>query len=457
MARDGSEDLHNLLGDMHTVPEPRRLVGQPGATHDIWNGVGTVPESVSQGWKLYVSTTLANFVSTLEVVGPLLRDHGIPFKYLSSLSRVRDQNAGLLGYSQVGKCIVAYLYDESKVPTLLTALRSTLEKMGHEGPFVPRLPAAWRGASVFYRFGSYRGKYVEIAGVERLDDRRDPLSVISLIDVNPFVSLNDCDSGERDGEAGNVVPSVLERFPVVSVICRSGKGGVFRSIDIQEPARTGVIVKIGLRLGSALPDGRDGAHFLDREWRMYAAMIDAGLGNVLARPIAFSEESGANVLVMEEIHGEDLATYRARSTDDASKIAPAIRLIRRIHRAGFSLGDAKAANFILSVRGLVIVDLESANSLSAAAVPLPATFMMDGLRGIGPEAQDIFHFLISLIYPAGRGGSALSQARVIRLPECADEAVAKDAWGGEAIRLLRLAMKALPGAPSMDEFDRALL
>jgi hypothetical protein len=233
---------------------------------------------------------------------------------------------------------------------------------------------------------------------------------LNLVGVNPFVSATEVFPGK--GKAKRVVgrPSILERFPAVSAICRSGKGGVFRSIDVEDPARTGVVVKIGLQLGSALPDGRDGAHFVDREWQMYSAMIGAGLGDVLPIPIAFSREDDANVLVLEEIHGADLAAHRMRSANDSSRLIPAIRLIRRFHRAGFSLGDAKAANFILRGTDLVVVDLESAKLLCGCRDALPATFLIAGLPSLGLEAQDILHFLVSLIYPAGRDGSAMSQA-----------------------------------------------
>jgi hypothetical protein len=457
MAMDGSEHIYDASRGMPVVPDPMRLVGQSGVTGATWNGVGDIPAAVSQGWKLYVSATLANYIRTLKVVGPVFHDHSVPFKYLSNLSRVRDQNAGLFGFSQVGKCVVAYLHDTSKILTVLAALRGSLENIGHEGPFVPRLPAAWSGASVFYRYGSYRAKCIEIAGMSHLDDRRDPLSVMDLVDANPFVSANDVLAGDETVQPVGVGTSILARFPAVSAICRSGKGGVFRAIDMEDPVRTGVIVKIGLQLGSALPDGRDGAHFLDREWHMYGAMRGAGLRDVLAKPIAFSKEEGANVLVLEEIHGVDLAVHRARSTSDPSQIGPAIRLIRRFHRAGFSLGDAKAANFMLRGEDLMVVDLESACLLCRSQDTLPMTFLIAGLPSIGLEARDIFHFLVSLIYPAGRDGMVLSQARLIRLPELPDEAASNDAWDREAVRLLRVALEMLPRDPSLGEFDRALL
>lgn len=453
---DGSDYLGFPTRNMLAVPDPMSLVGLPGLTGAIWNGVGEVPTNVSQGWKLYVSATLANYVRTLVVVGPILHGHSIPFKYLSSLSRVRDQNAGVFGFSQVGKCIVAYLHDVSKISTLLAVLRGRLEGEEHEGPFVPRLPSAWSGASVFYRFGSYRGGRIEIAGISRLDDRSDPLSVIKLVEVNPFVSADDARTGEETRKSADVSPSILARFPAVSPICRSGKGGVFRAIDIQSPARTGVIVKIGLRLGSVLLDGRDGAHFLERESSMYQALRDSGPGDALARPIAFSREECANVLVLEELQGVDLTLHRSKIANDPSHLASAIRLIQRVHRAGFCLGDAKASNFIVRGEDLLLVDLESVSPLGESRKALPSTFVIVGLPGTSREASDILHFLVSLVCPAARDGLALSQARIIRLPDFADELVAEDAWGHEAIRLLRFALHTLQADPSLQRFDGAL-
>lgn len=453
---DGLEHGSCLSQNMPAIPSPIRLLGQLGATDATWNGVGNIPASVSQGWKIYVSATFANYVKTLSVAGPVFHDHSVPFKYLSTWSRLRDQNAGVNGFSQIGKCIVAYLHNTSKVPAVLAALRKSLEEIGHEGPFVPRLPVAWPGAHVFYRFGSYRGENIEIEGISRVDNRTDPLSVMNLVGANPFTSASN-DAAGAQCKQGAVGTSILARFPAVSAICRSGKGGVFRSVDVEDPARRCVIVKIGLKLGGALPDGRDGAHFLEREWRMYGAMRLAELENVLAKPIAFSKEEDANILVLEEIQGVDLVLHRAHSATDTSWIRAAIRVIRRFHRAGFSLGDAKASNFMLCGEELMVVDLESASALSDARVALPTTFLIAGLPGVGPEAQDIFHFLASLIYPTGRDGVALSQTRLIMLPEVSGEVASSDAWGCEATRLLRVALEALRSGPSLDEFDRAIV
>jgi hypothetical protein len=453
---DGSDHICRSLHDMPIIPDPLQLVGSVGVTGATWNGVGHIPAAVSQGWKLYVSATLANYVETLMVACPIFHGQGVPFKYLSSWSRVRDQNAGLHGFSQVGKCIVGYLHDMTSIPPVLDALRRALEAIGHEGPFVPRLPMAWPGAHAFYRFGCYRGKYLVVAGVNHLDDRADPLAVMKLIGADPFISTSDA---TMDGEASrpsDLGASVLSRFPAGSAICRSGKGGVFRAVDIEDPGRTGVIVKIGLRLGSALPDGRDGAHFLCRDWHMYSAMRDAGLGDVLATPITFSKEADANVLVLEEIEGVDLAVHRTRSSGDPSQIRAAVRLIRRFHRAGFALGDAKAANFMLSGNDLVVVDLESASMLCQEQVLLPATFLIAGALDISREAQDIFHFLVSLLYPTGQVGAAVSQARLIRLPDAAESATINDAWAIEALRLLQVAMETFPKDSSLGEFDRVI-
>jgi hypothetical protein len=83
-------------------------------------------------------------------------------------------------------------------------------------------------------------------------------------------------------------------------------------------------------------------------------------------------------------------------------------------------------------------------------------FLIAGLPAIGLEAHDIIHFLVSLTYPAGREGLVLSEARLIRLPEFADDAVPNDAWGREAVRLLRFALEALPKDPLLREFDQVL-
>jgi len=82
--------------------------------------------------------------------------------------------------------------------------------------------------------------------------------------------------------------------------------------------------------------------------------------------------------------------------------------------------------------------------------------MIVGLPDIGQEARDLVHFLVSLVCPAGRDEAGLSQARLIGLPDFADDVLAEDAWGHEALRLLRLALDTLQAGRSLNEFDEAL-
>lgn len=316
---DGSTLSKGGMAAIPPVPCPLDLVDAYGQSDGIWFGVGKVPLDISQGWKLYLSATVANYVSILAGVARIFVTRRIPFKYLSSHSRLRDQNAGIFGYSQVGKCIVAYIYEVEGIEELLVELKTLLDTSGHEGPFVPRVPRAWPGGSVFYRYGRYRPGDLQLGGKNVRDDRSAPLSVIAQVTSNPFTSIFSCASKPMNSP-GFASSSILERYPVLSPICRSGKGGVFVALNSQSATREEVVVKIGLRLGSMLPDGRDAEYFLAHEFDMYQSMRASGLSRWLPCPLAFSRESSGNILVLERIRGKNLAQLRADGVCRVSSI-----------------------------------------------------------------------------------------------------------------------------------------
>lgn len=445
---DGSKLSGGVTGALPPVPCPVDLVGECGHSDGIWFGVGKIPVDISQGWKLYVSATVTNYVPTLIGVARIFFEKSIPFKYLNSHSRLRDQNAGIFGYSQVGKCIVAYTYRVAAIKELLLELKMLLDASGHEGPFVPRVPFAWPGGSVFYRYGGYRSGDLRLGGQNVQDDRSEPRSIIARIPSNPFISIFP-EVSARPQSVGFALPSILERYPVTSPICRSGKGGVFIARNSQSATREEVVVKIGLRLGNMLPDGRDASYFLAREFDMYQAMRASGLSRWLACPIAFSRESIGNLMVLEKICGQNLGQWRADGGVDVSRLVDAVSVIERVHEAGFSLGDAKTANFIASPSGMVLLDLESAHCLSLTYEAMPSTFALKGLSGLSPTAFDVIHFLISAVFKPDLPQVPLSIERSIDVPGFVHSFAPADLWDEAALKLLRIALQRLADDPSL--------
>lgn len=421
------------------VPKPVSLTGYEGTADEHWYMVG-VPAK-SQGWKLYVTATVSNYLTTVRATAEILHSEGVSFKYLRSVARVRDMNAGLHGFSQIGMCIVAYLEDISRVPSIVERLHGALLAIGHTGPFVPRLPRVCAGSAMFYRFGSYGSRSLRLHDKEVKDDRLNPRAAIDIAGTDPFAAYS-----RVTEQKANAQRSILAHYPVVSTICKSGKGGVFnavRSLPHSE-ADAEFVAKLGLRGGQSLPDGRDGAHFLAQEFAMYTSFADAGLGNILPIPIAYAEEEEANVLILQKIKGENLAVLRHRGVANTTLLLGALDLIRGVHAAGFFLRDAKTANFMEANGRLFLIDLESAGRIDAdLPCKAPSTFDLKVPELASPEHWDIIHFLVSALYKGDPPGCSLSVTRKIDVLQLVAQVDTEDEWDRAAASTLRHTLKTM--------------
>lgn len=415
---------------VQVVPSPFELIGVMGSVGEAWCAVGNPSAKINQGWKMYVSAVPKNYVDLLRRIVPLIHGAGLAFKYIASIEKLIEVNAGIHGYSQIGKCVVIYVDDVTLVPELIKALRSCIDQLRHVGPLVPKLDRAWVGACVFYRYGAFRGGRLMVSGQLRKDDRANPIDSSCLDVANPFEASSVCTHQKASGSS-----SILEKFPVRRTLCKSGKGGVFEGIDLRDG--TDVIVKIGLRHGQELPDGRDGAHFVAHEAYMYGRMVAAGLGPLLPRVIDTSDETDASILVLEKCSGPNLAVWRKEGGNDTAWLRCAIEAIRRVHAAGFTIGDAKLGNFIRGERTLSLVDLESSSEMGAdGGKPKPSTFRILNSAGWSDRTVDLMHFLVSALYLEDCRGLSFKSARSIDIGEFLRGVSVTDDWSYLAYRAL---------------------
>lgn len=428
-----SSDVENGDSSQEAVPDPTALVGVLGLRDEHWYSVGSPPASIAQGWKLYVSATPANYVRVLRAVAEVFMDAGFAFKYLRTLEQLMRMNAGLHGFSQIGKCVVAYLHDPDAIPSLVTRLHMVLDHLRHEGPFVPRLPRAWPGGDVFYRYGSFVSASLIVGGEKLTDDRNQPWNILSKMDSNPFA-----DSSSNVGETGpDEMLSILDRYPVTGTVCKSGKGGVFNAFESNGDQSRELVVKIGLRLGQILPDGRDGAHFVQHERSMYELMRVLELSHCLPRIVDFSVEKDATVLILEKLQGENLADWRRCGGSDPVWLRMAMEMIEMIHCRGLVLGDAKTANFVKVDSKLMLVDLESCRlSVHGNNDNFPKTFAVLGAERYSLEEVDLIHFLVSAIYPVGHSDRWADRGRSVDVQDLLLNFVPKDEWELTALNAL---------------------
>ena len=134
------------------------------------------PPVVQQGWKLYVPATFLNGRKLLEIVCPLASQAGLHFKYIKTAALLRKLNAGIFGYTQVGKGIVIYLPEPDK--SFLNVLKDSLEPYRDQCPAVPCAISFGDDLPLYYRYGAYVNRRLRIGGYEIEDDRTNAESAV---------------------------------------------------------------------------------------------------------------------------------------------------------------------------------------------------------------------------------------------------------------------------------------
>jgi len=392
------------------VPTPADVLGATFAADATWYFVGAAIHR--QGWKIYISATVETYRQIVPPAIKLLYGLSIPFKYLRTLDLVYRMNAGLLGYSQIGKCIVAYV-DADRIDELVDGLSSVLVGDLKRGPFVPRLPSVWPGANVYYRYGSYVSRYIEFPSGEMADDRDHPFNSHVVGIADPFRRFG-------GGENLTARDASLARFPIIGEFCRSGKGGVFVGLDLNQTVPTEVVIKLGLRNGQVAGDGRDAYELTSREASVYDAFRARDLDDFIPEKVDTIEDEAAFCLVTQYVDAENMATSRAAGEMTIDMMMDALKVVRTVNASGVVIVDAKLGNFLHDASRCWLVDLESAflrGERGPMGLPGASTFEVDGLSLDDPRFDEI-HFLISCLYrPSDDHAGSGFKSRRIRVRE----------------------------------------
>ncbi|HYY58485.1 MAG TPA: hypothetical protein VE842_14225, partial [Pyrinomonadaceae bacterium] len=207
------------------IPHPHRVAQpMPFVESDGWFACGA-PAREAQGWKLYVPLTLLNAAEIVERLVPVVQRYGLHFKYIKNIHLLHKLNAGVFGYTQIGKCFVIYLPEPDAA--FIAELKHALVPYRDQCPAVPCALPFGDDLPLYYRYGSYQGSRIEVGGTEFEDDRCDarravPAGVDDLL--APYVT-----SIPEDAE----VRSFLLRYPAYEAIVQQGKCGVFRALNLE--------------------------------------------------------------------------------------------------------------------------------------------------------------------------------------------------------------------------------
>lgn len=402
------------------IPRPKKMTEnitgllKKTQDSDTWYFSGA-PVKNKQGWKIYISATLLTFVDTLNVVVPVFEDNNISYKYVASDKVLRKLNAGLLGYSQVGKLIVGYLDSNTqpeKFSRLIRALTIALEPFRHTHPAVPFAKPLGGGFPLYYRYGAYEGDTLKINGKEIEDNRSDPNQAIPEGTIDIFSDFLHPIISEKP------INNFLTRFPIFEALAQGGKGGVFGAFDIDQDDFTDVIIKIGYKNGQVLPDGRDGYSLLHREYNFFQRLKQQKLDALAPKFIAYEKFIHKNALVMARIQGKNLMNVRIDGELNIDHLTQAQHIISTLHSNGLFLGDAKLANFVLDENDKVwVIDFECAGDLEHEKQDFLTTFHFYNPNITPAQTRDHIHFLYSVMYNEAANYSFSETDRLIDIKD----------------------------------------
>jgi hypothetical protein len=313
-----------------------------------------------QGWKVHVSSSLANARSVLAVVSLACVDLGVPFKHLAGRRMfllAHDKHAPRV---QSGKFCT--LYPPSHDDGLELMRRLAAELSGISGPFV--LTDRRFGASecVSYRYGAFRARtridpdgtrvntMVGLDGRE-IDDERRPAFHLPDGVSDPF--------RETTPEPSAGGPVTLRGYTYEAVLRHSNAGGAYR---FRDPDGGQVFLKEAKAHNGYSGDGADAKTRLTAEYLLMRAIHGRAPG-LCPRPLELFHHWEHSYLVMELIPGMSLYRWMV-ANNPALRAGTHGAAFAGYHRRCLALLDQLDAQLrTLHELGYVFIDLSPTNVL----------------------------------------------------------------------------------------------
>lgn len=343
------------LYDAGRMPEGWTRLRSGAWTH--WGPAGLVLPG--QGWKVHVSSSLANADQVLAVVAAACAEEGVSFKHLAGRGvflRAHDKHANRV---QSGKFCTLYPPTEQSAEWLLRRLAEELS--GISGPYVLSDRRYGESECVSYRYGAFRGRMrvdaegasvptmLDAEGREIDDDRRPEFHLPPGV-TDPFRTA-------APGAASGAV--TLNGYTFESVLRHSNAGGAYR---FRSPDGETVFVKEAKAHNGYTADGADAKARLNAEYLTLRA-IHARAPGLCPRPVELFHHWEHSYLVTEFTPGVPL--YQWMVTNNPAVLAgPRAGEFAAYHRRALALLDQLDAQVRrLHELGYVFVDLSPANVL----------------------------------------------------------------------------------------------
>jgi serine/threonine protein kinase len=340
-------------------------------------------EAPLQGWKVHISSTIANSAATLDAVVPICVARRVSFKHALDLRVLALINGKHGGREQSGKFVTIYPHHKREFLALLEELAEATNAF--DGPMILTDRRYASSKVVQYRYGGMspvtridvtgrRITYLVGPEGELVRDERRPEFHVPPWVADPFPPGIDEDASEATLKNS--------RYLVRCPLDFSTAGGIY----IGEDRTTGreVIIKearphieVGLR-------GGDAVDALKNEWSVLTTFAQSA---ITPKPIDLFQDWEHWFLVEEKINGLSLTRYSAAHSI-ASKQRNSAKAIRgfwttyratfnslaralnTLHNATFVFGDLSPNNVIVNLDTLKVtfIDLETAHAVGGQRV-----------------------------------------------------------------------------------------
>ncbi|WP_433334743.1 class III lanthionine synthetase LanKC [Spirillospora sp. CA-294931] len=337
-------------------PMPEGWRRRDGGAWTHWEPAGFVLSQ--QGWKVHVSSSLANAGPVLAVVAAACAEFEVPFKHLAGQEIFLLAHGKHAARVQSGKFCTVYPSDEDGARRLLERLAGELAGVG--GPLVLSDRRFGESGCVSYRYGAFRERFrvdgeghrvFTMAGADgrEIDDERKPAFRLPPGITDPFRKA------EPEAAKG---PVVLNGYTFEAVLQHSNAGGAYRFRSGDGP----VFLKEAKAHNGYTPDGADAKARLDAEYLTLRAIHRRAPG-LCPRPVELFRHWEHSYLVTELVPGTPL--YRWMVTNNpAVRVGPDAGEFAEYHRRCLNLLDQLDGQVKrLHELGHVFVDLSPTNVL----------------------------------------------------------------------------------------------
>jgi class III lanthionine synthetase len=390
---------------------PRGAAYQPSAPPAGWirhdRGVWTMwqpPDAAlaDQGWKVHVSSSLANTGRVLDTVSAICTRLGVAFKHIAAerfFLALHEKHGSRVSS---GKFCAAYPPDLQTARELLVRLESALADL--DGPYVLTDRRFGSSRCVSYRYGAFVGRHtVEHDGTKRftmrgsdgtqVPDERRPMFLLPPGVLDPFAPPV---ADAADG------PARFGGYTFDRVIQHSNAGGSYQA---RASDGTRVFVKEARAHNGYVLDGRDAKARLHAEHRVLRA-IHAAHPGLCPAPVEFFDHWENSYLVTEFVGHDTLTTWTGQHMPLAQmRSAPADfadyyrrclgvldqleHALAALHGLGYIFTDLNPNNIMIGDDDRVrLVDFEAAQPIGERLAPMaaPGYFPREAMD---PAARDL--------------------------------------------------------------------